>query len=110
VVCMVTERLKFICATELFVHMPNVLSLILLFPLEIQYTHRQTNTSNQCDFHIIGQLLIMCSELVRCWVKGKLGVYIRCYTICMTNSVYLSYHYVCLEHTSCLKYWDSVLN
>jgi len=44
------NRLKFFYAAESFVHMPNCFELILLFPLEIHSTHKQTNTNNYCGF------------------------------------------------------------
>jgi len=70
-----------------------VLSLSLLFPLEIHpYIGRLIPVIN-VDSNIIGQRLSMCSELVSCWGKGKVGVYIR-YSYSLTNTVYLSYHYI----------------
>jgi dolichol kinase len=38
-----------LCSSHLYICL-IVLSLILLFPLEIHSTHRQTNTNNQCGF------------------------------------------------------------
>jgi len=88
---MVTERLKFIYAAESLCLI--VLSLILLFPLEIHPYIGRLIPVIIVDSNIIGQRLIVCSELVRCCGKGKVVVYTR-YSYSLTNAVYRSYHYI----------------